>query len=125
MPVSFLLVFLSESKLTPMLFSHKWKVWANTPHGGVTTTIRRHLAKHHAKEYCDALKLHNLKHAGEYRLNADGEAVKTFSIKDFFGDLGPFTLEGFLKIFIQWVVSDDQVSCFLSLIKSMTELFYV
>lgn len=103
-----------------VVYSENWqKPWTNGG-GGIASTVRTHLQKHHDPEWSRLVTKNKLKGwdspkatgPGSSRIGSDGtqhDSAKT-----------PFTVEGFLERLVRWIVVDDQVSYLSQIFRVIT-----
>lgn len=96
-----ILLFYMDSKYVCTIYSPwpAWKTWKCTT--GQTEGIRTHLRKHHWKEWRETVLTQHLK--GWEELSGGTKASKPERA------IEPFTLEGFKRRLLAWLVADDQV----------------
>lgn len=82
--------------------------WANE--GGRAFRIREHLQKHHTKEWEDTVIEEKLKGWEEIVSNRKSDAREGGEATPVNYSDGGFSLEGFIRRLVRWIVVDDQVS---------------
>ena len=80
-----------------------WHVWKNTE--GMTVAIREHLKGYHEKQWRETVVAQRLK--GWEELSGMAGPAPTRRHHE------PFTVRGFQRRLVKWIVEDDQVCCLI------------